>query len=476
MRLRKTIVIVGGGFSGALTAYHLLRCKTRARIVLVDPSSDLGLGLAYSTPSRQHLLNVPAGKISALPDQPDHLLRWLRENDDAQVSEADFIPRAVFGRYLQSILEPMLPLLEHHRNTVLGCILQEKQAVVHLADGTEILADAVVLATGNFNPASLGGVEEKAIAAGVYCHSAWKNETYAGLSPEAPVALIGSGLTAVDVLLRLRELGHRGPVTAISRHGVFPHRHASYQPLEGPVIRNTPKRARELLVMMHQAIRSGADWRAVVDSLRPRTNELWLALPFAEQQRFRRHLQRRWEVVRHRMAPTIADRIDAELEAGTLLQRRGRLHAVLVAQEGARVQLRDSEGELQEIAAARVINCTGPDMNYARVDSPLLKSLLEQGQAVAGPHGYGLWANKTGALRQRHGGFSPVLFCVGPPRQGTLLESIAVPELRQQAVELATKLAKRFSIRSQETERSVDAVDPPSVSVGEVRGSYELAS
>lgn len=475
MRLRKTIVIVGGGLSGTLTAYHLLRCKAQARVVLVDPSVDLGLGLAYSTPSHQHLLNVPAGKISALPDQPDHLLRWLREKEGVLASETDFIPRAVFGRYIRSILEPLLPLLEHHQTTVLDCTVHNKQAVVHLADGTEILADAVVLATGNFNPAPFGGVEEQAIAAGVYCHSAWKNETYAGLSPEAPVTLIGSGLTAVDVLLRLRELGHRGPVTAISRHGVFPHRHASYQPLEGPVIRDTPKRARELLASLHRAIRSGADWRAVVDSLRPRTNELWLALSIAEQQRFRRHLQRRWEVVRHRMAPTIADRIDAELRAGTLLQRRGHLHAVLVAQEGARVLLRDSEGDLQEIAAARVINCTGPDMNYARVDSPLLHSLFEQGQAVAGPHGYGLWANETGALRQCTGGFSPVLFCVGPPRQGTLLESIAVPELRQQAVELATILAERFSIRPQ-TEAGIEAREQPPVSVGEVRGNYELAS
>ncbi|QNI36600.1 FAD/NAD(P)-binding protein [Edaphobacter albus] len=474
MRLRRTIVVVGGGFSGTLTAYHLLRRKVRARVVLVDPSFDLGLGLAYSTQSHQHLLNVPAGKISALPDQPDHLLRWLRKNYDAQVKETDFIPRAVFGRYIQSILEPMLPLLEHRQTTVLDCNVRGGQAAVRLADGTEILADAVVLATGNFNPAPLRGVDEQAIAAGVYCHSAWKNETYAELSPEAPVALIGSGLTAVDVLLRLRELGHRGAVTAISRHGVFPYRHAGYQALDGPVIRNTPKRASELLHVVHRAIRSGADWRAVVDSLRSRTNELWLALPFVEQQRFRRHLQRRWEVVRHRMAPAIADRIDAELKEGTLLQRRGSLHAVHVSSEGARVQMRDSKGELQEISAARVINCTGPDMNYTRVASPLLNSLFAQGQAVAGPHGYGLWADEAGALRQRSGAFSPILFCVGPPRQGTLIESIAVPELRQQAADLATILAERFSVHQQTD--SIEAVDQPSVPTGEVAGNYELAS
>jgi hydroxyacylglutathione hydrolase len=476
MRLRKTIVIVGGGFSGALTAYHLLRCHARARVVLVDPSPDLGLGLAYSTASHQHLLNVPAGKISALPDQPDHLLRWLRKNYDPGATEADFIPRPIFGRYLQSTLKPVISSLEHLQTTALDCRVRQKRAVVCLADGAEICADAVVLAMGNFNPARLRGVEEQAVAAGVYCHSAWKDETYAGLSPEAPVVLIGSGLTAVDVLLRLRQLGHRATVTAISRHGAFPQPHASYRALENPVIRDTPKRASELLRVVHRAIRSGADWRAVVDSLRTRTNELWMALPLVEQQRFRRHLQRRWEIVRHRMAPAIADRIAAELRAATLIQLRGSVHAVFASEGGARVQLRDSQGELQEISAARVINCTGPDMNYTRVGSPLLDGLFTQGEAIAGPHGLGLWADETGALRRKSGESSELLFCVGPPRQGTLLESIAVPELRQQAAELATMLAERFSAHPESAEQDIETVERPSVSTEEVAGNYELAS
>ncbi len=76
-------------------------------------------------------------------------------------------------------------------------------------------------------------------------------------------------------------------------------------------------------------------------------------------------------------------------------------------------------------------------MNYRRVGSPLLDSLFAQGLAVAGPLGSGLWTDQAGALRNQDGSFSRILFNVGPGRQGTLLESIAVPELRHQAVELA---------------------------------------
>src|SRR6202166_2017665 len=107
---RKTIAIIGGGVSGALTAFHLIRQGTRARIVVIDPRPQLGLGLAYSTPSLRHLLNVPSGKISALPDQPDHFLNWLREHHDPVATEKTFAPRAVFGRYIQSLLASTSPI------------------------------------------------------------------------------------------------------------------------------------------------------------------------------------------------------------------------------------------------------------------------------------------------------------------------------------------------------------------------------
>jgi hydroxyacylglutathione hydrolase len=206
-----------------------------------------------------------------------------------------------------------------------------------------------------------------------------------------------------------------------------------------------PLKARELLHAVHQAIKAGHPWRAVIDSLRARTNELWLALPLIEQKRFRRHLQRRWDVVRHRMAPAIADRLDAEFATGTFVHYRGSLHAVLPAENGATVQFRTGGAKITEIAAARVINCTGPDMSYRRVGSPLLNDLFAQGLIISGPLSGGLWSNAQGALRAQDGRYSPILFNIGPGRLGTLLESIAVPELREQAVEMAALLAKRMS-------------------------------
>jgi uncharacterized NAD(P)/FAD-binding protein YdhS len=467
---QKTIAIIGGGVSGALTAYHLIQKQVEARVVIIDPRPELGLGLAYSTPSLRHLLNVPAGKISALPSVPEHFLNWLQANYDAETTPATFAPRAVFGRYICSLLAEAVGL-EQIQATVVDYRAAGTHAVLTLNDGRRLECDYVVLATGNFDPAMLPGVSDEARSTNAYCQNAWAAATYDKLIPDAPITLIGTGLTSVDVLLRLRELGHRGTITAVSRHGIFPNRHTAYAPLAESVIPlGTPATCIAYLRALRAAIRNGAEWRAAIDSLRADTNDLWLALPHAEQKRFRRHLQRRWDVVRHRMAPSIADIIERELADGTLIVREGHLLRVETAENGAAVVIRTASGQ-ETFETSRVINCTGPSMNYRHVNSPLLESLFEQGLVTAGPLGGGFNSTRSGALIDTFGETSETLFNLGPGRLGTLLESIAIPEIRQQAVELATVLAERVN----DLKHKRQPVDP-SLAVPETSTAASLAT
>jgi hydroxyacylglutathione hydrolase len=438
-----TIAIIGGGVSGSLTAFHLLQQGTPARVILIDQRPDFGLGLAYSTPSLRHLLNVPAGKISALPGKPDHFLNWLRRNHDPAATEKTFAPRAVFGRYIQSLL-PSTSRVEQEIATVVDVRQQDSGAVLTLDNGCELRADLIVLATGNFDPAPLSGVTKAASDSGLYRHNAWAAGTYEGLDLDAPVALIGTGLTAVDVLLRLRELGHRGRILALSRHGIFPNRHADYTPLNSAAIpADTPATCVAYLRALRAAIRGGAEWRAAIDSLRETTNELWLRLPIEEKKRFRRHLQRRWEVVRHRMAPPIADVIGSELRNQTLEIREGHLKTVDASPAGAHITVR-AHDEHESFYAERVINCTGPSMNYRRIPSALLKNMFNRGLVTSGPLGTGFHCSQDGAVIGAGGRVSETIFNLGPGRLGDLIESIAIPEIRQQAVELAATLTNRM--------------------------------
>ena len=444
----KTVAIIGGGVSGALTAYHLRRLNQSIRIVLIEPRPRIGLGLAYSTPSLRHLLNVPAGKISALPDRPEHFLNWLRSNVDPRANDETFASRAIFGRYIQSLLDETSSI-DVIRATAVDCRLREESAVVVLDNGQQIAADRVVLATGNLDPAPLPGVADACALNGSYRHNAWAADTYADLDPLSPITLIGTGLTAVDVLLRLREIGHRGTITALSRHAVFPHRHKPHPTLPAPVIPpGTEPSCLAYVRAVKSAIEGGVDWRSAVDSLRPITNDLWLALPLEEQRRFRRHLQRRWDVVRHRMAPTIADAIDAERKFGSLQVKHGQLAAVDPGPDGQAVVTLTGPAGREQFTTARVINCTGPNMNYRKVGAPLLTNLFAQGAITPGPLGGGLRCDDRGAVIDAENRSSKIMFNVGPGRLGTLLESIAVPELRDQAVELAEFLTSSFVART----------------------------
>ena len=450
----KTIAIIGGGVSGTLTAFHLVRQRTSARVILIDSRPDFGLGLAYSTPSLRHLLNVPAGKVSALPDRPDHFLNWLRENYDSTATETAFAPRAVFGRYIQSLLTSTRPL-EQEIATVVDVRLQGSGGVLTLDNGSELRADLIVLATGNFDPAPLPGITKAVSDSALYHPNAWAAEIYKNLPLDAPIALIGTGLTGVDVMLRLRELGYRGRIIAVSRHGTLPTRHADYTPLRSSAIPlSTPATCVAYLRALRAAIRGGTKWRAAIDSLRDTTNELWLRLPIEEKKRFRRHLQRRWDVVRHRMAPSIADFIESELRNGTLCIQEGHLEAVEAFSRGAFVTVRVPKGT-ESFYAERVINCTGPSMNYRNVPSTLLQNLFKRGLITSGSFGTGFHCAADGAVVDAHGQVSEILFNIGPGRLGDLLESIAIYEIRQEAVKLALTLADRLRRRSVLPEETV---------------------
>ena len=206
---------------------------------------------------------------------------------------------------------------------------------------------------------------------------------------------------------------------------------------------DTPATCVAYLRALRDAIRAGAEWRAAVDSLRETTNDLWLRLPIQERKRFRRHLQHRWDVVRHRMAPPIADVIEFELRNGTLEIREGHLQSIDSSPAGAHITLRDSES----FHADRVINCTGPSMNYRRVPSTLLQNLFKRGLVTPGPLGAGFHCSQDGAVIDADGRTSEIIFNLGPGRLGDLLESIAIPEIRQQAVELASTLIHQMRRR-----------------------------
>ncbi len=429
------VIIVGGGASGVLTGAALLRSSDRVHVTIVEPRERLGTGTAYATDCPLHLLNVPAGKMSAFFDEPEHFLRWLAVHEPGRYDGHAYVPRSVYGSYLQSVAahaeEAARDRWSHVRALAVDVAVEGERIRITDANGATHDGDVAVLASGNAAPAAWPNLSADALTSRRYFPSAWATGALtAGASDEA-VLLLGTGLTAIDGVLGLHAAGHRGVITMVSRRGLLPHEHRLFDtpPEANPEATTIP----ELI----GAVRS-RNWRLAVDALRARTNDVWQGLTLSEQRRFVRHLLPYWNVHRHRLAPEAARLIAELIASGRLRMLAGRTEEI-VAECGALrvpVRLRGSE-ERVEISAARIINCSGPEHDVTKLNNPFMRRLLAQGLAAQHPLRIGLQIAPKGALIDTAGNASERLFAIGPVRFGTLIETTAIPEIRVQAAEFA---------------------------------------
>ena len=454
------IAIVGAGFSGTLLALHLLqRVPPHARVVLIERNAQFGRGPAYSTGNSSHLLNVPAGKMSAFHSHPGDFLNWLRglsadELCGLDATPASFVPRRMFGRYIRQLLN--LEMKSAERRDQLELVRGDVTDIAATGGGLTLTLDRnraieverAVLAIGNFPPAPPPVADVSFYDTPFYRADPWAPDTLTDLDPELPVLLIGTGLTTIDTVISLLDHGHRGPITALSRRGLVPHRHAGTPAaIDLPETDSFPTQVNELARVLREGSQrshdAGGSWHAVIDELRPITTELWQAMSHKDRARFLRHMRPWWDVHRHRVAGPVADRIAAARDSGQLRIRAGRIREYRLRPDGLiDIVYRPRFGDgLDHVTAARVVNCAGPDADYSRIRDPLVRSLLANGMVRPDPLCLGLDVTGNCALLGRDGSISRRLFAVGPVTKGTFWEMTAVPDIRQQAEFLAGQLA-----------------------------------
>ncbi len=438
-----TVVIVGGGAAGTLAAIHLTAhpARTPRRVVVVEPAAELGLGPAYGTRSPSHLLNVRASTMSALPDDPGHFLAWAQPRRIG-ADGADFLPRMLYGSYLRDTLSQALVAghpaeVEHRRTRATRLVAGAGGRLdVRLDDGDVLTADHVVLATGNALAPFPGAPEHAAMVADPWTPGAIERLAHVG-----DVLLIGTGLTAVDVVLTLRDVGHEGSIRMVSSHGLLPETHTRepLPPLPPFVSVGAPeaRSVRSALRAARVAAEQAEDWRQVVDGIRPQTVSLWRGLPVAEQRRFLRHVSRRWEVRRSRMAPEVATAVTAIRASGRLTLERGRVSRLERMGDRIHASVRAAAGA-RSIAVDAVVLCVGPSADPRH--HPLLADCIESGLAIRHPLGLGLVVEADGRVPAASGDRRAGLWAMGSLRRGAEWESIAVPELRLHARDLAAAI------------------------------------
>ena len=454
------IVVVGAGAAGSLTALHLARTARRRgtalEVVLLDPAAYRARGTAFGTTDERHLLNVPAGGMSALPEEPGHFVAWrARHHPELLPEPGVFAPRAEWARYLEETLDCAysgdVPLGLRHRRVRAAGVRRDGSGVLVTTDDAQVhRADAVVLATGERAPGcgwAPAGLRDSAF----FVPDPWApgalDVVRRDASGPADVLLVGTGLTMVDVVVSLtgpaRRPGRR--IHAVSRHGKLPARHAAELQLAaipeiddwGHTLEDYRRRTAEHLARVERAT---GDWRPAMDGLRTVVQALWQRLDESEREEFLRVDASDWGRLRHRMPPESADVVEA-LERASVLTRAAAevVDAEPLTGGGLRVTL--SDGTEREVGW--VVNCTGTSTTLAPGADPLFDDLLTPrgGVALGRPSTAGMGLRtESGRLVDSAGSTEAPIWTLGCVRRGELWESTAIPEIRAQAAQVAVSV------------------------------------
>lgn len=449
------ICIIGGGFTGAAASIACFKRLDRFfRLFIVEPSATLGRGVAFGGHHALHLLNVRARDLSIQADQPGDFLNWAfgqidqGENDVSlhQGLAHAFLPRQLFGEYVRQRLFEAADDRDDVgfdviNDSAVSCSRSAGRYHIRLAKGGSLSADVVILATAY-------GLQHPSTTGPLAPYDAPPREE---LSRAKSIALIGSGLTMVDVLLAARRDGFSGIATVFSRRGQLPRTHAPKgvvpQEVGLPQSKRLSRLTGSVRIACEAAEAHGTPWQAIVNGLRPSIQDLWQALPVAEQARFLRHVRPFWDTHRHRLPPEVHERIQAEFAEGHAVLVRGQVIDVARVSDGfVLTWKRRGAKEPETLHADLAFNCTGyrPDLN-----SPLIRSLLDQGLAGPDAHRLGLKVERDGQALQPDDSQTPGLFALGPLCQGSLWEITAVPEIVRQAGAAADSIASLRRSRPQ---------------------------
>ena len=439
---RRNIVICGNGASAALLLCALARRGegSKFEVTVIGTGPRLGAGIAYATQNPNHLLNVPAARMSADPLEPQDFENFLAGRGIKPADFAQrFVARGLYADYLDQTLKSLLPRdMQKHvrqiRAQVHGLIrVGLSWTVLHGEGSTH--ADLVVLASGLGGPAPIAGRYAKGAAARII-EIPWGEPQ---VDAKDDVLVLGTGLTAMDTVISLRDRGHTGRITLLSRHGMLPATHVP--PVKRDALTVFPKSPGALLrALKKEAGKTPEEWQGLMDAMRPHWPEIWDGFDEREKGRALRHGLSHWNRHRHRVAPAGAARVR---DAGVAIIA-GRLSALTMTADQRLTATVTHKGKAQSLAVDRVINCTGPALHKGH--DALMENLIASRQARIGPAGLGLDVDDRNRVTDGDGLAQPSLFALGALTRGRWWEITAIPEISRQAMDIVGHIRAQFSL------------------------------
>ncbi|MGA6162315.1 FAD/NAD(P)-binding protein [Amycolatopsis magusensis] len=455
------IGIVGAGAAGASVLDMVVRGLGRQtarsnghEVTVFDPSMRFGPGRAYRPGSEKALLNLPARMMSVRPDEPEQFANWLVGKGSDPTAGNEFLPRSDYARYLEDVVAFAVTTgrLRDVRTTLVGdrivSLARESDVFsLHTSTADEYLFDAVFLCPGTTGPMDIYGLTGRP---GFVSEPYPLDKTVSRIGRDHTVAVLGTGLTAIDVVLELAASGHRGRILAVSRSGYLP---GVRYPGPGPTLATTNEDTVIDLATTRGYLSSLDIFRLLRAEFRAHQvpiSDLWREISGGEapEKRFLRHVAEaqdnpRWHMLLVAVAHHLVDKVwplfDDSTRVAFLRDWHGvcgrlcapmpqrsaeELAALLHAGQlrlvgGIETVVADEDGFLvqagsQQYFADHVVNSVRPRVPVLphRVEQ-LIDSMVRNGLAVPHPFGGIRIDTNSGLVRGTAGSAVPGLYALG---------------------------------------------------------------
>lgn len=454
------IGVIGGGFTGAAFCVHLADLSSvPLDIEVIEPREQVGFGLAYGDCGEEHRINVPSDRMSIFVDRPLDFSGWLELGGGIEADPAGCAPngdfystRTDFGRYVAHLFSNAAKSnssrsrLHHRRQGVVAFEPVDQCWRVHFDDATTADYVQLVLAATYGSANFRLPIDAEALSRPALIADPWDKEAIKALPHSANIGIIGTGLTMCDVVVTLRTHGHRGPISAISRHGLIPRPHAGFS-TTFDLFRNEPppEKAVDLLRLLRRRVvdaqKAGETWHVVVDALRFHLARYWPTLPLAQRKKIARHLRAWWDIHRFRIAPQVDNLVTRGRAEGWLSIAPGRVYRVGVDGDRLSLEWRPRRGWRRSSTFDAVINCMGPDSDIGGSSNPMLRKAVDAGHIRPDDFRSGIDVDAFGRVIAGDGSIRPGLWAAGPLARTVVGEATGVPEASGHARMVAESLA-----------------------------------
>lgn len=498
---RAHVVVIGGGISGSTTAAEIMKnapCKTQITII-EQLEGRLGGGVAYGQSS--------ANAVHQTNTEADRMIQAITGNAATVLPQIGIAGNQVMSRH--TLGKVMLDeLFSTASRTSMLCALKSVygeainitdntkagKVTIDMKDGTTIIADRVVIATGNNDRRSLPATKtpdkDDVGFSARYVDDQWVKtgqDKINAVPNDAPVMIVGTALSAYDAVRTLLSNGHTGKITMVSRHALehyqFPqymNRPASFslqEPRFASMLDNPKAALKEMLIELRELTGLTVDLEK--DTIEPKN---WRSMyTKGMDSEFYQPGLILWAWERH--IPAVIEAIGIE-EYGNALKKHTSLINVLRMGAGwyacEEIEAAKKTGQLEVIAADidvmtkndkggitasltetesgvkrtlevhTVISSLGPNHDYTRTKSALWNNLMKKGYTKPHPIGFGVCIDTEKCPGALPG--SDKIFVAGTPASGAMMQkgiigppAFSVPMMHPGTVATAQYICSSFT-------------------------------